>query len=378
MQRRVSIILFRMFHYRVDFLTRLREELKKHDVMLDVYFGKPTPESIAKNDTGELPGSTEIPSYCLRLGGKEILLQIPPRRILSSELTICMQENRLLVNYFLQLYTRVARGRKFAFWGHGRNFQSLRATGVREAWKRFLLRGSDWFFAYTDASRDSLLDSGYDADKISVFNNTIDAEKFRALVGAVSEEQQRQFLDGLSIPPGAIVGLFCGSMYPAKRITELLSACKLIRQEIPGFHLVCIGDGPSASEIKTAQTRDDWIHYLGVQTGLAKAQAYAVASAVLNPGLVGLHIVDSFSAGIPMLTMDYEFHSPEFAYMESGHNGLVTAADEAVYAAAAIALFRDSERLQQLSLGAHQSAGQYSLQAMVDAYTAGILKAIEN
>jgi len=366
-----------MFHYRVDFLNRLRDELQKHDVMLDVYFGKPTPESIAKNDTGELPGSTQIPSYCLRLGGKEILLQIPPRHILGSDLIICMQENRLLINYFIQLYTRVVRARKFAFWGHGRNFQSLRATGVREAWKRFLLRGSDWFFAYTDASRSSLLDSGYDADRITVFNNTIDAEKFRALVDEVSEQDQRQFLGGLSIAPGATVALFCGSMYPAKRISELLSASKLIRQQIPDFHLVCIGDGPSAGAIKTAQTQCDWVHYLGVQTGQVKAQAYAVASAVLNPGLVGLHIVDAFSAGIPMLTMDYEFHSPEFAYMESGHNGLVTVADEAVYAAAAIDLFTDSKRLEQLSLGARQSACRYSLQAMVEAYTAGILKAIK-
>jgi len=376
MQKRVSIILFRMFHYRVDFLAQLREELKTNDVILDVYYGKPTPESTEKNDTGELPGSVEISSWCLRLGGKEILLQIPPRRIFSSNLIICMQENRLLINYALQLYTRLARRSKFAFWGHGRNFQSRRATGIREGLKRFLLRGSDWFFAYTESSRDSLLESGYDPDSITVFNNTIDAEKFRRAVDAVTDVEKSQFLDDLFIAHDAPIALFCGSMYPAKRISELLTACTMIRQKLPDFHLICLGDGPSAVDLKKAQTTQAWIHYMGVQTGYVKAQAYAVSSVILNPGLVGLHIVDSFSAGTPMLTMDYEFHSPEFAYMESGINGLVTEADEAVYAAAAIALFRDADYQQRLVAGARQSAEQYSLNAMVSAYTAGILKAI--
>lgn len=377
MQRRVSIILFRMFHYRVDFLTRLRAKLEEHDVLLDVYYGKPTPESIAKNDTGELPGSAEIPSWCIRLGGKEILLQIPPRRIFKSDLIICMQENRLLINYFLQIYTRVARSTKFAFWGHGRNFQSLRSTGAREALKRYLLRGSDWFFAYTESSKDSLLNSGYNPDSITVFNNTIDTKKFGQAVEAVTDEQRAQFLESLSVPLGSSVALFCGSMYPAKRISELLAACNIIRRDVPDFHLICLGDGPSAAEISDAQRHCDWIHCLGVQTGEVKAQAYAVSSVVLNPGLVGLHIVDSFSAGVPMLTMDYEFHSPEFAYMESGVNGLVTTTDIGAYASAAIKICRDVHHQEQLAQGAKKSADHYSLQSMVDAYTTGILKAID-
>lgn len=366
-----------MFHYRLDFLSQLEIELKKYDVALDVFYGKPTPESIAKNDTAELIGSTQMPSWCLRIGGKEILLQIPPKRILSSNLVICMQENRLLINYIIQLYTRIAPGVKFAYWGHGRNFQSRRATGARETLKRFLLRGSDWFFAYTEASKNSLIANGYDPGKITVFNNTIDTDKFRCAVEKISKQEKQSFLEDLSIAPGDIVALFCGSMYPAKRIEELLASCDLIKEKVPGFHLICIGDGPSAKLIQLANKTHSWIHYLGVQTGQQKALAFSVGKAVLNPGLVGLHIVDSFSAGVPMITMDYEFHSPEFAYMRSGENGLVTCADVGDYAAAVVAILTDPTYQVKLAGGARQSADEYSLKAMVDKYTSGILKVIQ-
>lgn len=366
-----------MFHYRVDFLTLLKLELEKNGVVLEVFYGKPTPESLAKNDTGELIGSVEIPSWCLSIGGKEILLQIPPKRIMSCDLIICMQENRLLINYFLQLYTRFTTKTRFAFWGHGRNFQSVHSMGVREALKRYLLRGSDWFFAYTEASRTSLLASGYKDEKITVFNNTIDTAKFSRAVNNVTEQDTAYFLEKLSISSNATIGLFCGSMYPAKRIEELLEACILIKEQIPDFHLICIGDGSSAQIVKNAQTTLSWIHYLGVQTGHEKALAYSVSKAVLNPGLVGLHIVDSFSAGVPMLTMDYDFHSPEYSYMEAGVNGLVTAANVQAYADAAVAVLGDTAYQKTLAEGASQSAHQYSLQAMVDKYAAGILNAIK-
>lgn len=366
-----------MFHYRVDFLNLLRQELEKYNVILDVYYGKPTPESLAKNDTGVLLGSTEIPSWCLRIGGKEVLLQIPPRRILGSNLIICMQENRLLINYALQLYTRCVGRSRFAFWGHGRNFQSQRATGLREALKRFLLRGSDWFFAYTNSSRDSLLESGYKAERITVFNNTIDTKKFSQSVSRVTDDEQRMLRKELAIPDGATIALFCGSIYPAKRIVELLDACNIIKKSIPEFHLICIGDGPSATEIINAEGSGEWIHFMGVQTGRQKAVAYSVSSAVLNPGLVGLHIVDSFSAGVPMITMDYEFHSPEFAYLVPGHNGLVSKADVGEYAKVAVELLTQPAYQKALAASARQSADDYSLTSMVDLYTSGILQAMQ-
>ncbi len=364
-----------MFHYRVDFLALLREELSKQDVILEVYYGKPTPESLAKNDTAELPDSTEIPSWCLNIGGKEILLQRPPVHVFRSDLVICMQENRLLINYVIQLYTRVVPGVRFAFWGHGRNFQSRRSSGIREAWKRFLLRGSDWFFAYTEASRESLLTSGYDPRKITVFNNTIDVDRFRHAVNSVTPEEKKSFLQKYHISNNGKLGLFCGSMYPAKRIDELLQASILIKEQVPEFHLICIGDGPSATDIRQASESLSWVHFLGVQTGEEKARAYAVSLAVLNPGLVGLHIIDAFSAGVPMLTMDYEFHSPEFAYVESGVNSLVTKADVQDYAEAAVKLLTNDEFQQTLAKGASISANRYSLNAMVDAYASGIVEA---
>ena len=40
-----------------------------------------------------------------------------------------------------------------------------------------------------------------------------------------------------------------------------------------------------------------------MKKGREKAAWFKLASVVLNPGLVGLHILDSFWAGVPMVTI---------------------------------------------------------------------------
>ena len=54
---------------------------------------------------------------------------------------------------------------------------------------------------------------------------------------------------------GAPVGLYCGSLYPDKRLDLLLAAAEKVHEKHPGFRLVVVGDGPSRPFVTDAARR---------------------------------------------------------------------------------------------------------------------------
>ncbi|MEP6878903.1 MAG: glycosyltransferase [Nitrosospira sp.] len=51
---------------------------------------------------------------------------------------------------------------------------------------------------------------------------------------------------------GTKIGLFCGSLYPDKRLDYMVEAADQIHAALPDFRLLIMGDGPSASEMNAA------------------------------------------------------------------------------------------------------------------------------
>jgi glycosyltransferase involved in cell wall biosynthesis len=176
----------------------------------------------------------------------------------------------------------------------------------------------------------------------------------------------------MDAPAGAPIGLFCGSLYPDKRLAYLIAAVDHIHTVMPSFRLVVIGDGPSAGDIRTASKTRPWLKWVGVRKGLEKAAWFKLADVVINPGLVGLHILDSFYSGTPMITTAESRHSPEIAYLEDGVNGLIVRGDASQYADAVIALFNDRARLEKIKQAALHDATRYTLDNMVNRFADGI------
>ena len=150
----------------------------------------------------------------------------------------------------------------------------------------------------------------------------------------------------------------------------------MIHAAIPGFRLAVIGDGPSAGIVEQAASSRPWLHWVGARTGREKAEWFAVADVVINPGAVGLHILDSFCSGAPMITTRDSKHGPELAYLHSGENGLIVDGDAEAYAAAVIALLRDAPRLDALKRAALTDARRYTLENMVNRFADGIERCI--
>lgn len=360
----------RLLQYRVELFDQLRAACAGVGIELLLVHGAATKSEQARQDTGTLPWAIETQNLSLHMADTDMLWQPLPRVARGCDLVILMQESRLLSNYpwLFGLGPRVTR---VAFWGHGRNLQSTSPRGWRERWKRWNLTKVDWWFAYTNLTRDVVLESGYPAERITVLNNAIDNTGFESDLAAVPDAMVAELRQSIGALPGSPVGLYCGSLYPEKRLDLLIDACEHVARKRPDFRLVVVGDGPSRDVIERASGKP-WIHWAGAQRGLEKAAWFRAAQLYLSPGAVGLHVLDSFVAGTPMITTADAMHGPEIVYLQDGVNGVVTRGSAHEYAQAVLGLLDDRALLERLRTSALASAAQYTLDAMVDNFVGGI------
>lgn len=365
--RRVLIVQQVFKHYRLAFFKRLAAALATRGVRLTVAFSQAQGVQRAKNDNIDVaePGfSIEVSQYQL---GPLVWQQVP--QLFSYDVVVTEQANRHLLNYWLMLRRCYNDRPKLVSWGHGFNHQAEAGPGSAfKAWlKRLMLRVPDAFFAYTSTVADYVQSQGVPASRITVLNNSIDTREFAALVQQKRAERQAdRDVKRDSAPPYTL--LFCGSLYPDKQLAVLLSvSAELVRLGLVN-KLIVLGDGPERDKVTAVQA--SWLDYRGACFAEAKAAAFAEANLMLNPGLVGLAVLDAFAAGLPLVTTEFPRHSPEIAYLQHGYNGLILPPDQLL--AGLIALLQQPQQLSQLAARAANSAACYSLDAMVEAFVSGL------
>lgn len=372
MRARVVITQHRLLHYRQAFFDRLRVAAAQRGIDVRLVVGQPSATEALKQDTGHLPWADLMHNRTLRLHGVDLIWQPFPRELRDADLVVLIQENRVLSNYPWLLRWRVRPGQKVAYWGHGRNLQSDAPQGLRERWKRWFVNRVDWWFAYTDATRALLRADGFADERITVLNNAIDNDQFARDLAAVGAPQLAACLERIDARPGSPVGLYCGSLYPDKRLDLLVAAADLVQARLPAFRLVVVGDGPSRSMVTDAAGTRPWLHWVGVQRGVDKAAWFRAAQVYLSPGAVGLHVLDAFCAGVPMITTEGARHGPEVSYLVSGENGYIVAADAGAYADVVLRLLGDPAELARIRSAAAADAQRYTLDAMVRRFVEGI------
>jgi glycosyltransferase involved in cell wall biosynthesis len=369
-KRQVAILQHRLLHYRLGLFEQLRAACTARDIELSLIHGDATPAEAVRKDTGQLPWATKVENRCWNVRGRDLLWQPFSHLVQQADAIVLMQESRLLSNY-PYLFGWGPRNARIAYWGHGRNFQSEAPTGLRERWKQRMLTSVDWWFAYTDMTADIVRDAGFPDERITVLNNAIDNQGFEADLASVPEAEVQALRDSIGAVDGACVGLYCGSLYPDKRLDIMIEACEQVVARHPEFRLVIIGDGPSRPDLQRIMDKP-WFHWAGMRRGREKAAWFRASQLFLNPGLVGLHILDSFVAGAPMITTRDAKHSPEVVYLEDGVNGVVTDGNARSFAEAVERLVVDVPRREALAAQARVAARSYTLDAMVQRFADGL------
>jgi glycosyltransferase involved in cell wall biosynthesis len=369
-QRRVVIVQRRLTNYRVPLFELMRTKLAASGVDLMVVYGDPTEAERCKGDAGSLSwGKYQACTYWLN---NRLCWQNISQPIRGTDLVIVTQENKLLYNLRL-LFSR--RRFKLAFWGHGANLQSSNRQSILGRWKSWTTNRVDAWFAYTGLSVKLVANNGFMPARISNLENAIDTKSLALDLELVTADDLLNLRRQLDIGEGP-VGLYLGSLYGEKRIDFMLEAARRIAERVPGFRMVVIGNGPERSKVEVAFSQYSWMRFPGSMHGRDKALYLRLADIFLNPGMVGLTILDSFVAGVAMVTTDCGIHSPEIDYLVNGENGLMTENTIEAYVEAVTQLLRNKEQLALLCKGAKQSAAHYSIENMADNFSHGILKVL--
>lgn len=370
--RSVVIVQRRLTDYRAPLFERLREDLQKDGVNLRLLYGDPAPDELSKQDGADIPWGEKLPTRYF-FGGL-VCWQPYFSRVRDADLVIVTQENKLLCNLWPLFGPRSYR---LAFWGHGMNMQASRWAGLLERFKRCTTTRVDWWFAYTGLSRAIVARQGFPAEKITNIENTIDTSTLQAHCDAVGLPELEELRAALNLGEGHI-GLFIGSLYAEKRLDFLLDAGAQLARRLPDFRLVVIGDGPLRSKLEEAASAHGWLRYVGRQEGRDKARFLKAASVIMNPGLVGLGILDALVAGVPMVTTDCGLHSPEIDYLRHGENGFMTADSLPDYVQTVERVLSDAALVNRLRRNRASPAFRYTIENMVSQFRAGILKALNH
>lgn len=373
----VVVIQRVLTHYRVPFFEEVRRHLETSDVDLRLIAGQPRKRELARNDSGQLPWSEECRNCYFKIGSRDIVWQSCLRCLRGADLVIVEQASKLLLNYLLLIW-RFFGGPKVAFWGHGNNLDVAAASRVGEFVKRRLAKRADWWFCYTSGTAEIVKSLGVNPMKITVVQNAVDTTSVRQWRESVTDEEKNALRHALGIGSGP-VAIYLGSLYPTKRPQFLMAAADRIRSEIPDFELIVIGDGPDRNLVDQAARTRTWIHPVGTQTGREMVTHASLGSIMLNPGLVGLGVLDSFALGVPMVTCEQTGHGPEIEYLTNGLNGIMLSESTTPpeYASAVVSLLRDRGKLQRLSQVALSCAGNFTVEEMVRRFASGLKEVLE-
>ena len=367
---RVMMAERRLTQYRVPLFERMRELLADKEIEFKLLVGTGTPDEIAKRDGGELPWATALPTRYFFSGA--VCWQHLGGHLRDVDLVIISDQTKLLYNQRLLWGPRRCR---LGLWGHGRNMQAQSAGGLRERFKRWMIARADWYFAYTQISVDTVSQTGFPLSRITNLNNAVDTSAMFRDRDSVSPDEVAVVKKSLGITDMPI-GIFIGSLYAEKRLEFLVEACSQIRQRVPNFQCLIIGDGPERPRVQEWAATHNWLHWLGARQGREKALYVKCADVILNPGMVGLGILDSFVFGAPMITTACGIHSPEIAYLRPGENGLMTRDDVDDYATVVSSLLDDPAAIHRIGKSCLASAAEYSLDGMASRFVDGIVRAL--
>lgn len=366
----VLIVQRRLTHYRIPFFDALKRELAQRHCDLRLGYGDPTKAELDKNDGGELSWGISLQTKYY-FGGR-LCWQPFTAALVGADMVIITQENKLIYNLVAQF---LHKHHRVGLWGHGANLQGD-PSSYRERFKRLITKRADWWFGYTDLSRPLVERSGFPKSRITIIGNSVDTTKLALMRQSVKPAELKFLMQALELK-GKHVGVFVGSIYSDKRIEFMLGAVAKIHDDLPSFEFLVMGSGPQQSLVEDFCRKNVWAKYLGVCKGQEKVDAMALAQVMINPGLVGLGILDSFVCGVPMVTTDWRLHSPEISYLQDGVNGLMTGNSIDQYASSVVALLKDEIAISKLKAGCEASAKKYTIENMTRNFADGVMRCLE-
>lgn len=358
--------------YRVAFFNALHSKAETRGIEVIVAHGYAHKKQAQRGDTAGLDFALSVAQREWKVFGKRLVIRRVKDAIEGADLVILEQARRNVDAYFLLSPLRRTKQR-IALWGHGRDY-----TKTSKALDRFLLRQllsrAHWFFAYTGGGVEYVVANGYPEKRTTVVQNSIDTDSLREQVLAVSDDSKNEFSSRFDLK--GKTALFIGALEESKRLEFLVEASRLVHQMQPDYRLLIVGDGELRRQVEDWAVKLPFVSYLGSLSGKEKALALASSQVMAMPGRIGLIAVDSFASSVPIVTTAWEWHAPEFEYLEHGRNSVISDNTEVAFAEALEKVLRDARLRKNLEQKARIDSEHFTLDTMVNNYLHGIENAL--
>jgi len=247
------------------------------------------------------------------------------------------------------------------------------ALSVSRPWRalmRWLGRGSTRHIAVSHHARDTLIrEFGYRPSRVAVVHNGIDAERFRPASADARQELRRrggELLDGRPWGDEVLLACTVARLSTQKGLFELIEATELVVKEVPGTHVVVIGEGrlrPRLREEALARRLEHSFYLAGAMPRARVADWLAAADLFILPsryeGGPATALMEAMAAGCAVIATDV--NGADELVTDAGVGRLVPARNPGALAAATVELLSDRK--------ARAEMGERARRKIIDGFT---------
>jgi glycosyltransferase involved in cell wall biosynthesis len=233
---------------------------------------------------------------------------------------------------------------------------------------RRVLSGADRLVCLSRESENEILREGAPAERIALIPNGVDTERFRP---CRDEAEKSALRIKLGLPGGRLI-LFAGRFSAQKRLADLVRAFGEYASDVPGVHLVLVGEGESMQALQLLVRRLNILPERVIFAGRREeVNAYCRACDlfVLPSESEGLSnsLLEAMASGLVCIASRI---GGNVDVMEDGHSGILFAAGSADELVGAIRnAFSPSCDTFRIRAAARQTAvARYSIAAVTRKY----------
>lgn len=352
--------------YRVGFFERLTQHLSTLGVTCRVAAAQPVGSQALRGDAAEQPWIFPLRTRQLKLPAATFVSYgSGPARARADGVIVGLQAS--CWDSWAALLRRGASPARVGVWGHVGSY--VRAPNVvdslLEGWQA---RRADHVFAYTANGAEQAVRYGCDPARVTAVMNSLDVSPMAHEISTIQDSEVRAFWAQHHLQPGRCAA-YLGGLDDAKRIDFLADALDAVWQIDPAFRLLIGGLGADAYRLARGKSRGQVIH-LGYARARDKALVARSASALANPGRIGLVAVEALAMRLPIVTVEGARHGPEAEYLNPGVSLFSTPNDPILYARELVAIAKLSRPPETWTYP--------SLEQMVGNFAAGVLKLATN
>ena len=348
--------------YRVPLFVELAKRLASRGHRLVIAAGEPDRTQLQRGDATHVSGVEEatLRTRSLHAG--------PLRVRFSSAAQVWKSADAVIVELSassLDSYRALAsRGIRVGVWGH------VGAYVKEDSWlvamlKRWQVRHADHVLAYTDGGATTAVQLGADPSNVTALNNTVDVRGLRRAVERQRTMPEANARVSLGVGSGPVFAMI-GGLDESKRIDLVVAALDHLWQTSSNVQLVVGGHGELEDLFAPARLRGQ-VKMLGYVDDERKATIARVATALLNPGRVGLIAVESMALGLPIVTTSGTRHAPEYEYLVPGVSAVEVPPIASELATTMQRMTQDSEQMDGLRRALSARASSFSIEAMAAA-----------